>query len=184
VELNKRRFGVFRRMISVDISVEDVIKHARERDYMSGVERNKARVKSTGEVFTPTELVNEFLDTLDQDLFRDPEKTFIDNACGDGQFLSEVLIRKMQNGIDYITAISTIFGVEKEQDNANECRKRLLCGIEMPETKLLVKQNIVCADSLTYHYRFDGTAHDVTDMEAKIIFGVNSLNVCSSGNFT
>ena len=180
MEFNKRRSGVFRRMISVDISVKDVIKHARERDYMGGVERDRARIKSTGEVFTPTELVNEFLDTLDQDLFKDPTKTFIDNACGDGQFLSEILIRKMQNGIDYITAISTIFGVEKEQDNANECRKRLLCGIEMPETKLLVKTNIVCADAITYHYRFDGTAHDVTDMEAKIIFGIND---CPSCNF-
>lgn len=159
----------------VDISVEDVIKHVRERDYMSGVERDRIRVKSTGEVFTPTELVNEFLDTLNQDLFKDPSKTFIDNACGDGQFLSEVLIRKMKNGIDYVTAVSTIFGVEKEQDNADECRKRMLCGIEMPEIKLLLKKNIVCADSITYHYRFDGTAHDITDMEAKIIFD-NEIN--------
>lgn len=175
MESYKRGFGVLRSMISVDISVEDVIRHTRHREYMSGVERDKARVKSTGEVFTPTDLVNEFLDTLDQDLFKDPDKTFIDNACGDGQFLSEILIRKMQNGIDYITAVSTIFGVEKEQDNANECRKRLLCGIEMPEIKLLVKQNIVCADAITYHYRFDGTAHDMTDTEARLIFGYKKL---------
>jgi len=37
----------------------DVINHARNRSYMGGVERDKIRVKATGEVFTPTELVRE-----------------------------------------------------------------------------------------------------------------------------
>ena len=37
----------------------DVIDHIRNRTYMGGVERNRLRVKSTGEVFTPTPLVRE-----------------------------------------------------------------------------------------------------------------------------
>lgn len=102
-----------------------VIEHARNRDYMSGIERERSRVKSTGEVFTPTKLVQEMLDQLPPALFTDPKKTFLDPTCGDGQFLSEVLIRKMENGISYEQALSTIYGVDLMEDNCIETIKRL-----------------------------------------------------------
>jgi len=41
------------------------------------------------------------------------------------------------------------------QDNVDLCRKRLLCGYE--HLRHIVEQNIVCADALRYHYRFDGS---------------------------
>jgi type I restriction-modification system DNA methylase subunit len=122
---------------------------------MSGVDREKTRVKATGEVFTPTPLVQEILDTLDQSLFKDPSKTFIDPTCGDGQFLGEALIRKMENGSTFEQALSTIYGVDLMQDNVELCRERLLCGRE--DLRHIVEQNIVCADALRYHYRFDGS---------------------------
>lgn len=125
---------------------------------MSGIERDKARVKSTGEVFTPTPLVQEILDTLDQSLFSDPTKTFIDpSGCGDGQFLGEVLIRKLENGIDFETALSTIYGVDLMQDNVELCRQRLLCGSTDPKHIEIVEKNIVCHDALTYDFSFNGT---------------------------
>jgi type I restriction-modification system DNA methylase subunit len=130
---------------------------------MSGVDREKTRVKATGEVFTPTPLVQEILDTLDQSLFKDPSKTFIDPTCGDGQFLGEALIRKMENGSTFEQALSTIYGVDLMQDNVELCRERLLCGRE--DLRHIVEQNIVCADALRYHYRFDGS-HPYDD-EAK-----------------
>ena len=43
------------------------IEHSRNRSYMSGIERNKLRVKETGEVFTPTQLVQEMLDRLEEE---------------------------------------------------------------------------------------------------------------------
>jgi len=43
--------------------------HLFARSYMSGVEREKTRVKATGEIFTPTPLVEEILDNLNQDVF-------------------------------------------------------------------------------------------------------------------
>jgi len=135
--------------------LNDIIQHTRNREYMSGVEREKARVKATGEVFTPTSLVQEILDKMDQELFKEDDKTFLDPACGDGQFLSEILIRKVENGIDFETALSTIYGVELMQDNVDLCRDRLLCGRE--DLRHIVENNIVCADSLRYHYRFDGS---------------------------
>ena len=132
--------------------IESVISHIRDRDYMSGVERDQSRVKATGEVFTPTPLVQEVLDQLPPELFTDATKTFCDPSCGDGQFLSEVLIRKVKNGIDFETALSTIYGVDLMPDNIKLCQDRLLCGKE--ELRHIVEKNIVCADSLTYDYRF------------------------------
>lgn len=129
--------------------------HIRNRSYMSGIEREKQRVKATGEVFTPTPLVQEILDNLDQELFINDEKTFLDPSCGDGQFLGEVLIRKVENGIPFEQALSTIYGVDLMEDNVELCRERLLCGRE--DLKHIVEQNIVCADGLRYHYRFDNS---------------------------
>ena len=37
--------------------MNDVINHIRNRSYMSGIDRDKLRVKATAEVFTPTETV-------------------------------------------------------------------------------------------------------------------------------
>ena len=122
---------------------------------MSGVDREKTRVKATGEVFTPTDLVQEVLDQLPQDQFTDTSKTFLDPSCGDGQFLGEVLIRKMENGSTFEQALSTVYGVDLMQDNVELCRERLLCGRE--DLRHLVEKNIVCADGLRYHYRFDGS---------------------------
>ena len=135
--------------------MNNIIEHIRNRSYMSGIERDRARVKATGEVFTPTTLVQEILDTLDQSLFKDPNKTFIDPTCGDGQFLGEALIRKMENGSTFEQALSTCFGVDLMIDNVELCRERLLCGRE--DLRHIVEKNIVCADGLRYHYRFDGS---------------------------
>jgi len=119
---------------------------------MSGIERDKVRVKATGEVFTPTDLVRQVLESLPLEIFTDPSKTFLDNSCGDGQFLSEVLIRKLENGIDFETALSTIYGVDLMPDNVKLCQDRLLCGQE--HLRHIVEKNIACADALTYNYCF------------------------------
>lgn len=133
-------------------TVSNVIEHARNRTYMSGIERDKVRVKATGEVFTPTDLVRQVLESLPLEIFTDPSKTFLDNSCGDGQFLSEVLIRKLENGIDFETALSTIYGVDLMPDNVKLCQDRLLCGQE--HLRHIVEKNIACADALTYNYCF------------------------------
>ena len=138
-----------------NITIEQVKDHIRNRTYMSGTNRDNARIKSTGEVFTPTSLVNEMLDKHPQELFSNPDKKVIDQFCGDGQFLGEVLIRKLENGIDFETALGSIYGVELMKDNVDLCKERLLCGQE--HLRYIVDKNIICADALRYHYRFDGT---------------------------
>ena len=137
------------------MKVDKIIDHIRNRTYMSGVQRTQARVKATGEVFTPTELVREMLEQIPIDQFTDPDKTFLDNSCGDGQFLGEVLIRKMENGSTFEEALQTVYGVDMMQDNVDLCRERLLCGRE--DLRHIVERNIVCHDALTYDYSFNGT---------------------------
>ena len=139
------------------------IHHARNREYMSGIERDKLRTKATGEVFTPTPLVQEILDQLPQESFTDPTKTFLDPSCGDGQFLSEVLIRKLEHDIPFEQALSTIYGVDLMPDNVKICQDRLLCGQE--HLRHIVEKNIVCHDALTYDYSFNGT--NFTDAELR-----------------
>ena len=149
-------------------SLSDVIDHIRNRCYMSGVQRTQARIKATGEVFTPTSLVDEVLNKLPIDQFTDPTKTFLDNSCGDGQFLGEVLIRKMENGSTFEQALSTIYGVDLMQDNVDLCRERLLCG--RTDLAHIVKRNIVCHDALTYDYSFNGTDLNQEDLSWDDLF--------------
>jgi hypothetical protein len=134
------------------------INHARNFGYMSGIERDRLRQKKTAEVFTPTPLVQEMLDNLSQELFEDFTKTFLDPSCGDGQFLSEVVIRKMEkSGCTLEQALSTTYGVELMEDNVKLCKERLAGPNPTQEILDIIDRNIVCADALTYHYRFDGT---------------------------
>ena len=135
------------------------INYVRNREYMSGVERDKLRIKQTAEVFTPTPLVQEMLDKLEKEnptLFSDSTKTFLDNSCGDGQFLSEVIIRKMErSGCSLDQALNTTYGVDIMEDNVNECRKRLAGPNPTPEILEIVNKNIICHDALTYDYTFE-----------------------------
>ena len=133
-------------------TIAQVIHHARNREYMSGIERDKDRIKGSGEVFTPTPLVQEILNQIPIEQFQDPSKTFPDPSCGDGQFLSEVLIKKMENGSTFKQALSTIYGVDIMPDNVALCKDRLLCGQE--HLRHIVDKNIVCADALQYDYSF------------------------------
>ena len=87
--------------------------------------RDKERVNQTGEVFTPTLLVNEILDKLPQNVFADSTKTFCDPACGDGQFLVEVLKHKLCSGSSAKAAADSIYGVDYMEDNIDSCKDRL-----------------------------------------------------------
>jgi len=142
-----------------------IIDHIRNRSYMSGVERDRVRVKATGEVFTPTPLVQEILDKLPIEQFTDPAKTFLDPSCGDGQFLGEVLIRKMENGSTFKQALSTTYGVDLMIDNVDLCRERLLCGQE--HLRHIVEKNIQCRNALEFGYNFEPMGKARRNTEAK-----------------
>ena len=133
------------------LSNADLIAHLRNWS-VDCVVRDAARIKKTGEVFTPSALVKKMLDEIPAIQFADPTKTILDPCCGNGQFLSEALIRKLENGIDFATALGSIYGVDIMQDNVETCRERLLCGLE--RFRHIVEKNIVCADALSYDFNF------------------------------
>jgi hypothetical protein len=125
---------------------------------MSGIERDRLRQKETGEVFTPTPKVQEILDDIEKEkpiMFTDETMTFIDNSCGDGQILSEVVIRKMErSNCTLEQALSTTYGVELMEDNVVMCKKRLAGPNPTQEILDILDKNIVCHDALTYDYSF------------------------------
>jgi hypothetical protein len=105
-------------------------------------------IKERGEVFTPGSLVDEILDEIPRELFTNKDQLFLDSSCGNGQFLSAVLKRKIQNGIAHKDALSSIYGVELDPKNAEECRQRLLGTSKSKELRAIVDHNIICADAL------------------------------------
>ena len=124
------------------------------------IQDRKERRKTSGEDFTPTSLVNEILDKLtdSNNSVWEREKTFIDPACGDGQFLVEVLKRKLKK-YNPIKALETIFGCDIMMDNIEICRLRLLkivsihTGIDSKEFLTcikIVKRNIECTPLSKY----------------------------------
>jgi len=153
------------------LSINQIIKHIRDMEYMSGVERDSSRIKATGEVFTPTDRVQKELNKIEKiqpNIFLNVSNTFIDPGCGDGQFLGEVLIRKIENESTFEQALSTIYGVDIMQDNVDLCRNRLLCGQE--HLRHIVEKNIQCRDALKFGYNFKpmGVARRKTEEKSRL----------------
>ena len=98
--------------------------------------KSKERVSQRGEVFTAEREVNAMLDLVANECLR-PDSRFLEPACGDGNFLSAILKRKLselrrkykKSPRDYeklsIVAIGSLYGVDIMNDNVEACRKRL-----------------------------------------------------------
>lgn len=138
--------------------------------------KSKQRVADHGEVFTSEREVNAMLDLVKQETER-IESRFLEPACGNGNFLAEVLRRKLdivrkrysKSQLDYekysFLAVSSIYGVDILSDNAQECRERLI-KVALDEYRKLFKKtskeaysmaiqyllsrNIVCGDALNF----------------------------------
>ena len=96
------------------------------------IRRRKKRRKQTAEVFTPPKLVGEMVNKLPKEVWEEG-KTFIDPACGNGNFLIHILWRKLHEGQDSIKALESVYGLDIMRDNIRECRLRLLKIISMFE---------------------------------------------------
>jgi len=154
------------------VTVEEAIDHIRVRPYMGSISRDKTRTKQTEEFFTPSWVVCRSLGLIEENdsgAFNDETKTFLDPCCGDGQFLGEILIKKLEAGQNFETALSTLYGIDIMKDNIDECRSRLLCGQE--HLRHIVERNVICTNGLEYDYSFNGT--NKTDEEAQFdsLFG-------------
>lgn len=115
-------------------------------------DKDRGRIKQTGEVFTPTELVLEVLEQMPDEVWEDG-KTYLDPACGNGQFLSAVAIIKRELG--HKSVLSSIYGVDLMPDNVRETQNRLLAIVGNTSKDLsIVNDNILCKNGLEYDYSF------------------------------
>lgn len=136
---------------------------------------SKQRVADHGEVYTAKREVNAMLDLVKEETER-IDSRFLEPACGTGNFLVEILNRKMEavrkkfskNRYEYdlasAQAVSSMYGVELLPDNVETCQNRLLQQYletyqqhqhvdASPELerciRFLLMKNILCGDALT-----------------------------------
>jgi hypothetical protein len=127
-----------------------------------GQVKSKKRVADHGEVFTADREVNAMLDMVKQETER-IDSRFLEPACGDGNFLAEVLKRKLavvesrygKSQLEFerylVIAVSSIYGVDILEDNAIECRARLFKLVDERYTSLYKDK---CKDECRRSLRF------------------------------
>ncbi len=133
--------------------------------------KSRKRVAQHGEVFTNPREVNAMLDLVRDESFR-LDSRFLEPACGDGNFLIEILRRKLSLLKDIksptewefqsLIAVGSCYGIELLEDNAEACRLRLFTEVRKQVGKkyctqgyeeslrYMLRKNIVCGDALTY----------------------------------
>ena len=148
---------------------------------------SKQRVADHGEVYTRKREVNAMLDLVEQETER-IDSRFLEPACGTGNFLSEVLTRKLRvvesrykkSQLEYernaVLAVSSIYGIDILQDNIAKCRERLFGLFDEAYTRLygaaakneccnaiqyILEQNIIHGDALTLKTVGDHPQHIV-----------------------
>ena len=131
--------------------------------------KSKSRVSNFGEVYTAKKQVTDMVNLVG-DMASEITATVLEPACGNGNFLSEILRRKQsavmqqlisQNILERNTlrAVASIYGIDIQKDNVLECRERLYRQII--ESKVhwsplfckmlrdILNRNIICGDTLT-----------------------------------
>lgn len=137
--------------------------------------KSRERVTEHGEVFTNEREVKAMCDLVNDETQR-IDSRFLEPACGDGNFLAEILERKLnivkkkykKSYLDYeknsLLAVSSLYGVDILMDNVIACRNRLFkiwdkqyksvckneCSNDMRESiKFILECNILCGNALT-----------------------------------
>jgi type I restriction-modification system DNA methylase subunit len=87
--------------------------------------RSRDNVVNNGEVFTPKKIVNEMLELLPTEVWSDKSYCFLEPTCGNGNFLVEILIKRVDNGLTVIQALNTLIGMDITSINIKDSRVRL-----------------------------------------------------------
>ena len=136
---------------------------------------SKKRVADHGEVLTGSREVNAMLDLVEQEAAR-IDSRFLEPACGDGNFLTVILERKLavvekrygKSQLDFernaVLAVSSLYGIDILPDNVSQCRERLFGVFDefyerlFPDTskagcrgavRFIIDRNVVWGDALT-----------------------------------
>ena len=113
---------------------------------------SKKRVTDHGEVYTHDREVIAMLDLVQQETQR-IDSRFLEPACGNGNFLIEILDRKLKVVADRykrsqseyerysFLAVSSLYGIDILQDNIETCRNRLFQRLDEQYSNLFQKKN-------------------------------------------
>lgn len=108
---------------------------------------------SNDEVFTPPKVANEMLDLLPEEIFQNPDATFLDPACKSGVFLREIAKRLLAGLKDKIPDL---------QERADHIFTKQLFGIAITElTGLLSRRSVYCA-------KYADSKYSVTRFESRV----------------
>ena len=123
--------------------------------------KSKQRVKDFAEVFTNEREVNAMCDLAPSEIWENIESTVLEPACGNGNFIVEILARKYSHcktEKDGLKALTSVVGVDIQQDNVDECRERLLkqyieyfpnaSAFAVLCAMAILRNNIICDDFL------------------------------------
>lgn len=92
---------------------------------------------SNDEIFTPPDIANKMLDMLPQELFENPDTTFLDPACKSGVFLREIA-KRLIKGLEY--------QIPDLQERIDHILKKQLYGIAITElTSLISRRSVYCS---------------------------------------
>lgn len=128
--------------------------------------KSRQRVHDFAEVYTPSNIVSDMVDLVDKsepdaDAYRILTRTWLEPACGNGNFLVEILKRKLaicETPLDVCVAVSTLYGIDIQEDNVLETRERLAGMVyeRFGKTKQIetvveyyLRRNIVAGNFLT-----------------------------------
>lgn len=115
--------------------------------------------KSTQEFFTPYSIVKKMADKIPEEDWSNPDKTFCEPCFGNGQFVIYIIWNRLQHGIDWKTALETLYGVELMQDNVYETHGRIIklfdaLDIDYDEDVAMdiMLKNLVCSDFFEWNF--------------------------------
>lgn len=107
------------------------------------VVKSRQRIKAHGEVFTPRHMVDRMLDLVREELETGPhfvDKTFLEPAAGDGNFLVAILHRKLRAieeryqprlwPDESLFALASIYGIELLEDNHQDAKEAMLAEFQ------------------------------------------------------
>lgn len=114
----------------------------------------------TQEFFTPYSIVKKMMDKISKEDWADPKKTFCEPSFGNGNFIVGILYRRIvEYGIDWRTALETLYGVELMQDNVDETKERIIdllnkLNIEYDKDVAyeIMNKNLVCSDFFKWNF--------------------------------
>lgn len=137
-------------------SNQKYIDYLKNFGYMQGVNRQH-RIKQSQEIFTPIKACLYLVEYSQKFSNNMLHERVADTTCGDGEWLGVVLMKRLEAGVELKTALLTLLGCDLEKDNIEMAKKRLTCGSTDKEILDIISKNIVVANALHFHYRWDNT---------------------------